>query len=100
MESFKNINQLIEYPTGGIVSREVIKTDGVSVTLFCLAAGTAISEHTAAREGLVQVIEGSGVFNLGGEEIAMKPGVIIPMAESAPHSLRVEENTAFVLWLL
>lgn len=99
MESWKNINKLIEYPTGGIVSREIIKTAKSNITLFCLAAGTEISDHTATREGFVHVIEGNGIFNLAGEEIAMQPGTIIPMAENAVHSLRADENTSFVLAL-
>ena len=99
-QSWKALNNLIEYPSGGIISRELIKTEKSDVTLFCLAAGTAISEHTATREGFVYVVEGKGSFNLAGEEIVMLPNTIIPMAENAVHSLRADENSSFILVLI
>lgn len=99
-QSWQNLNDLIDYSAGGIVSRELIKTAQNDVTLFCLAAKTAIAEHTATREGFVYVVEGNGSFNLAGEEIPMKPGTLIPMAENAVHSLKAEEDTAFILTLI
>ncbi len=98
MKQVQDLKQAIEYPQGGITSRKLFG-DGVDVTLFCLAAGTSISEHTSTKKGLVQVIEGDGVFNLEGEEIAMKPGIMIVMPENAVHSLRAEKDTAFLLIL-
>lgn len=94
----KNIKELIEYSNKGILSKEIIKNK-VNITLFCMAKGTEISEHTSAKEGFIFVIEGKGIFNLEGEEIAMLPGVFIYMKRNAVHSLRAEENTAFMLSL-
>ena len=64
-----------------------------------MAAGTDIGDHTSTKEGFVYVIEGKGTFVLHGEEIEMLPGVIIFMKENAPHSLKAEENTSFLLSL-
>lgn len=97
--SWKNAAELIEYPAGGVISRVLLKTDRSDATLFCLAKGTDISEHTSTRAGFVYVIEGKGVFNLAGEDIIMKPGVIIFMAENAVHSLKADDNTSFILAL-
>ena len=51
------------------------------------------------KQAFVQVIEGKGIFNLQGEDIEMKPEVFIFMKENAVHSLKAEENTAFILGL-
>ncbi|EKD49813.1 MAG: nitric oxide dioxygenase [uncultured bacterium] len=95
----KKINELIEYPQKGILSKSVAKNGKFDVTLFCMAKGTEISEHTSAKQGFVYVIEGNGVFNLEGKDITMSRGVFIDMKRSAVHSLKVDENTSFLLVL-
>jgi len=96
----KNITELIEYPTEGILSKDITKNDRLDVTLFCMAAGKEISEHTSTKLGYVHVLEGKGTFRLKGEDIVMMPGTFIYMEENAIHSLKAEENTAFLLVLI
>lgn len=64
-----------------------------------MAKGTELTEHTSTREGIIYVIEGKGVFNLEGETIPMLPGTFIHMKKKAVHSLKVDENTGFLLAL-
>ncbi len=73
----KNIIGMIEYPKGGILSKELVKTDNLNVTLFCMPAGTEISEHTSTKQGVMYVLEGKGVFNLERKKIEMKRGIFI-----------------------
>lgn len=95
----EKINELIEYPKEGILSKEIVKNDKLNITLFCMAKGTDISEHTSTKQGFVYVIEGEGIFNLKGKEITMSSGVFIYMKEDAIHSLKANENTSFLLVL-
>lgn len=99
MINWKYLTNLIEYPQSGIISKEVIKNKTIDVSLFCLAKGAEISEHTSTRQGIVYVIEGNGLFNLEGEKIIMKKDTLIFMAENEVHSLKSEDNLAFVLIL-
>ena len=99
MNLMKDLKGMIEYPKEGILSKELLKTDKLDATLFCMSAGAEISEHTSTKQGFVYVIEGKGFFNLEGNNIVMKPGIFIFMKENAVHSLKVEENTSFVLTL-
>jgi quercetin dioxygenase-like cupin family protein len=94
-----NLKEQIEYPTNGVLSKVISKTEKNNLTLFSMAAGTDIGDHTSTKEGFVYVIEGKGTFVLNGEEIAMEPGKIIFMNKDAPHSLKAEENTSFLLSL-
>ena len=92
----KNIKEHIEYPEQGILSKEIVKD---KITLFCMAKGTEISEHTTTKQAAVYVIEGKGIFNLNGKDIQMLPNKLIFMKEDAPHSLKAQENTSFLLTL-
>lgn len=95
----KKIHELIKYSPGGILSKVIEKNEKMDITLFCLAKGTEISEHTSTKPGFVYVIEGNGIFNLDGKAITMSPGILIYMGENAVHSLRANENTSFLLVL-
>lgn len=95
----EKINELIEYPEKGILSKNVVKNTKLNITLFCMAGETEISKHTSTKQGFVYVIEGDGLFNLEGKDITMSPGVFIYMKENAIHSLKANENTSFLLVL-
>ncbi len=95
----EKINELIEYPKKGILSKDIVKNNKLNITLFCMSKGTEMSDHTSTKQGFVYVIEGNGTFNLEGKEIAMSPGVFIYMRENAIHSLKANENTSFILVL-
>ena len=95
----EQIKELIEYPKTGILSKDIVKNDKLNVGLFCMAKGTDMSEHTSTKQGTVYVVEGDGIFNLEGKDIAMTPGALIYMKENAVHSLKANENTCFILTL-
>ena len=95
----KNINELIEYPKEGILSKKIIEYEKIDVTLFCMAKGTKISGHTSVKSGIIQVIEGDGTFNLKGKDIKMQKNVFIFMKKNEIHSLKAKENTSFLLIL-
>jgi nitric oxide dioxygenase len=99
VDKWKNIKELIEYPREGILSKELIKTSNINITLFCMAKRTEISEHTSTREGFVYIVEGKGTFNLEKEDITMSPGVFIFLKKNMVHSIKADENTTFILSL-
>lgn len=94
----QDINRLIAYSPGGITSK-VLAKGRINLTLFCMAAGTEIGDHTSTKEGFVYVLEGGGTFILEGREIGMRPGTFFPMSKNAVHSLAAEKNTSFLLSL-
>ena len=96
---WQNIKDKIEYPKEGILSKDILNKDGLNVSLFIMAKGSEISDHTSTKKGTVYVLEGNGIFNLEGQEIKMLPGVLIYMQKNAVHSLKAEENTSFILSL-
>ncbi|AFZ35292.1 Nitric oxide dioxygenase [Stanieria cyanosphaera PCC 7437] len=93
------LKDLIEYPKQGILSKVLLKDNNCQYTLFCLAKGTEIDEHTSTRNAVVTVIEGQGILTLNNEEIALNSGVFVFMPANAPHALQAKENLAFLLTL-
>jgi nitric oxide dioxygenase len=93
------LQDVIEYPQAGILSKVLVKDNNCQHTLFCLAKDTELEEHTSARNASITVIEGQGTIVLEGNAIALKPGVFIFMKANAPHALKAEENLAFLLTL-
>lgn len=99
MENSANLRKLVSYSRKGIVSKEILNTKRSDITLFCMAKGTELSEHTSTREGEIFVLEGKGTFKLEGTPIKMEPGVFIFMKKRAVHSIKAEKNTSFILCL-
>lgn len=89
----------IEYPGSGVLNKLIWKDEQCQYSLFCLAAGTEISEHTSARNATVQVLEGTGSLTLDGATIPLVPGTFVFMVANAPHAVTATENLAFLLSL-
>lgn len=96
---FFPLQECIEYAADGVLSKVILKDNICQYTLFCLAAGTTISEHTATRNAVIHVLEGRGILTLEGEEIQLETGVFVFMRANAPHALQAEENLSFLLTL-
>ena len=94
-----NLKDKIQYSDAGIFSSVLWKNEICQYTLFCLAKGTDISEHTSSRNATVQVLEGAGILTLNGEDIRLEPGIFIVMDANAPHALKAESNLEFLLTL-
>ncbi|MBE7383345.1 MAG: cupin domain-containing protein [Leptolyngbya sp. SIO1E4] len=97
--TFTQLKTHLEYPQSGVLSQIIVKDETCQYSLFCLAADTEISEHTATRNATIHVIDGSGVLTLNGKKIALEPGVFIFMPAHAPHALETTSNLAFILTL-
>ncbi len=93
------LREQIEYPHSGVLSKVLVKDKACQYTLFCLAANTEISEHTSTRNATINVIEGTGLLTLSGQNIVLEPGVLVFMPANSPHALQAEENLAFLLIL-
>lgn len=96
---FFPLKERIEYPADGVLSKVLLKDNNCQYTLFCLAAGTEISEHTSTRNAVINVIEGQGILTLEGEDIQLEAGIFVFMKANAPHALKAAQNLAFLLTL-
>ncbi len=91
---------MVNYQDGSIVSREVIKKETGTVTLFAFDKGQGLSEHTAPFEALVNVIEGQARVRISAEVFIVKEGELIIMPADKPHSIQAIERFKMLLVLV
>lgn len=85
---------------GAVVSKVIHRDEGLDVTVFGIDAGEGLTEHTASRAAIVQVLSGSLRFTADGEELDAGPGFWLHMTEGTPHALEATEPTLMLLTLL
>jgi quercetin dioxygenase-like cupin family protein len=87
-------------PKGGILSRTLFADDQLKLVLFAFDAGQELSEHTAARPVIVQILAGTGTLAVGADLYEARPGTWLHMAARTPHSLRAETPMVMLLTIL
>jgi quercetin dioxygenase-like cupin family protein len=92
--------QAVTIQPGAVVSKVVHRGDGLDVTVFGFDAGEGLTEHTASRAAVVQVLTGRLRFTVDDEELEAGPGAWISMTPGTSHSLVAEEPTVMLLTLL
>ncbi len=93
-------SEVVDYSEKSVVSRQLIKSEGGSVTVFSFDKGEGLSEHTAPFDALVQVINGSARITIDGKEHKLLPGDSIIMPASVPHSVFATERFKMILTMI
>lgn len=88
---------LIEYQKGAIVSRTLVDKENVTLTVFAFDENQTLSEHTAPHDALLQILDGSGKVIIEGEEFELDEGESMVMPADKPHA--VEAITNFKMFL-
>ncbi len=91
---------LIEYQAGTIVSRMLLQKGHGSVTLFALAEGQAISEHTTPFDALVNVIDGEAEVSISGKPLVVKAGEVLLLPANEPHALKATKRFKMILTMI
>lgn len=92
-----NLNDLVGYQEGSVVSKEIIKKDVGTVTLFAFDKGQGLSEHTAPFDALVYIFDGRGEITISGMPHQVKAGELIIMPANKPHALKAIERFKMML---
>jgi len=93
-------NDSVEYASGGILSKTVLKKETGNISLFSFAKGEALSEHTAPFDAMIQVIDGTGEIIIGGKPFTLKSGEVIIMPANIPHSVKAVDKFKMVLTMI
>lgn len=92
-----NLNELVDYEEGRVVSRTFAQNSHLSLTLFAFDAGEEISTHTAPGDAMVQVLDGEAVVNIDGEEMIVVTGQVVVMPANIPHSVKAIKSFKMLL---
>lgn len=90
----------IEYQPGSVVSREILKTESGSVTLFAFDKGQGLSEHTTPFEAMVYVFDGEAEITVGGKTQMVKTGEMVAMPANQPHALKAKKSFKMLLTMI
>lgn len=91
---------LVEIASGGVVSRELARTSGGTVTVFAFDEGEGLSEHTAPFDAIVHVLTGKLVLTIGGETVEATSGQVVLMPADIAHALHAPEAARMMLIML
>ena len=58
---------LIDYQKDSVVSKEIIKKELGTVTVFAFDKGQGLSEHSAPFDAMVQIIDGEAEITISGD---------------------------------
>jgi quercetin dioxygenase-like cupin family protein len=95
-----DVATLVEYQSGSVVSREILKGATGRVTLFAFDEGEALSEHTSPFNALVQVVEGEAEITISGKAHRVNGGELILMPAQQPHALTAIKRFKMVLTMI
>ena len=100
MTNPQNINQLISFQEGSVVSKEIINKPTGTVTLFAFAKGQGLSEHTAPYDALAIIIEGLAEITVSGVKYEVKTGEMLLLPANAPHALKALQPFKMILTMI
>ncbi|MEI6127149.1 MAG: cupin domain-containing protein [Pseudomonadota bacterium] len=91
---------LVAYQQGSVVSREILKKQAGTVTVFAFDEGQGLSEHTAPFDALVQVIDGEAEIAIAGIPYRLKAGEMIIMPANKTHALKALSRFKMLLIMI
>ncbi|MCX6301441.1 MAG: cupin domain-containing protein [Bacteroidia bacterium] len=95
-----SLNDSVEYASGGILSKTVLKKETGNISLFSFAKGEALSEHTAPFDAMIQVVDGKGEVIIGGKSFFLDAGQGIIMPANITHAVKAAERFKMVLTMI
>lgn len=88
---------LVEYAEGRVVSRTLAQGKPLSVTLFAFDKGEEISSHSADGDAMVYILDGEAEITIGDTTTVVKKGETIVMPAHVPHALLATEQFKMLL---
>jgi quercetin dioxygenase-like cupin family protein len=101
--AFARVDDLVvaaRVPERGILSQTISDEGGVRVVLFGFAVGEELSEHTAARAAIIEVLAGTADLVVGGVAFAAAAGTWVRMEPRTAHRIRATAPLVLLLTLL
>ena len=95
-----NLESMLDYQEGSVVSRALINKDVGTVTLFSFDKDEGLSEHTAPFDALVFVFDGEAEITISNEKFNLKKGQMIVMPANEPHALYAPEKFKMMLIMI
>jgi quercetin dioxygenase-like cupin family protein len=89
-----------EPPNRGILSRTIYDDEQVKAVVFGFDAGQELTEHTASKPAILQIIRGEAMLGLGDDTIEAKAGTWVHMQSGLRHAVKATTPMVMLLLLL
>lgn len=95
-----DLEKLINYQDGSVVSREILKLPAGTLTVFAFDAGQGLSEHMAPFDAIVYILDGEAGVRISGHIHIVQKGEMLIMPAGQPHSLKAEKRFKMLLIMI
>lgn len=96
-ETVFSLEEAIEYMKEGIISKQVTKSKAGNITLFSFDKEQGLSEHAAAYDAVIQILDGQAEITINGKPFQLKRGNFIIIPANITHSLKATERFKMLL---
>jgi len=79
---------LVEYQSGSVVSRTLVKKASGTITAFAFDAGEGLSEHTAPYDALVLGVDGTAEISIAQVAHRVSAGQLLKLPAGQPHAVK------------
>jgi quercetin dioxygenase-like cupin family protein len=100
LEGVVALGALVEYQTGSVVSRTLVKKDKGTVTAFAFDAGESLSEHTAPFDALAMVTDGEAEISIAGAPHRVSAGHLLLLPAGKPHAVKAPARFKMMLIMI
>ena len=98
--SVENLKNMVDYQSGSVVSRTLLKKDKGTVTLFAFDQGQGLSEHTAPFDAMVYLLDGEAEIKIDNKPYSLSTGEVIVMPANKPHALFASQRFKMLLTMI
>ncbi len=92
-----DLESLLAYQEGSVVSRMLMNKKMGTVTLFSFDKGEGLSEHTAPFDAIAYIIDGKAEIIISKKSYILEKGQMITMPANDPHGLKALERFKMML---
>ncbi|HYE09712.1 MAG TPA: cupin domain-containing protein [Patescibacteria group bacterium] len=91
------MESLVTYQEGQVISRTLAQGKNLSLTLFAFAKGEEISSHSSGGDAMVYLLDGEADITIGENTFHVKKGETIVMPAGIAHALLAREKFKMLL---
>lgn len=91
---------LVEYQSGAVVSRTILKRSTGNLTLFAFDRGEGLSEHTTPHDAFVLLLDGAAEIVIGDRTVRAEAGEAVLLPADVPHALHAVEPFKMLLAMI
>lgn len=97
---FLDLAAEVPIPDAGTLSRVLYRDGDIRVVAFAFDEGQELTDHTAARPAVVQVVAGRIRLDLAGDAVELGPGSWVRMPADMRHAVFAIEPSVMLLTLI